>query len=80
MPLVSIVMPTFNSARTIEKSLRSISEQEYPQSNIEILLVDGGSTDSTLEIGAQFGAIAVPNPKTPQEYGKGRLYRLPGFR
>jgi len=70
MPLVSIVMPTFNSARTIEKSLRSISEQEYPQSNIEILLVDGGSTDSTLEIGAQFGAIAVPNPKTQQEYGK----------
>ena len=68
--LVSIVMPTFNSARTIEKSLQSISEQDYPRSSVEILLLDGGSTDETLKIGERYGAIAIPNPKTQQEYGK----------
>jgi glycosyltransferase involved in cell wall biosynthesis len=69
-PLVSIVMPTFNSAKIITKALASIREQNYPQAQIEILVVDGGSTDQTCVFAKQYGAIVLENPKTQQEYAK----------
>ena len=45
--LVSIITPCFNSEKTIEKTLACIEEQTY--SNIEYIIIDGGSTDATLE-------------------------------
>ncbi|WP_407269625.1 glycosyltransferase family 2 protein [Radiobacillus sp. PE A8.2] len=48
LPLVSIVTVCFNSANTIEDTIKSIKEQTYP--NIEYIIVDGGSTDNTLDI------------------------------
>src|SRR5262245_6146077 len=47
-PLVSIVTPSLNQAGTIAQTLRSIREQSYP--NVEHIVVDGVSTDGTLEI------------------------------
>lgn len=47
-PLVSIVTPTLNQGRFIEHTIRSIKAQTYPQ--IEHIVVDGGSTDDTLDI------------------------------
>jgi len=44
------VTPTFNSGCYIESYLESIEKQDYPKEKIEILFVDGGSTDNTLEI------------------------------
>src|ERR1041385_3037266 len=42
---VSIITVTFNSAATLEDTLRSVREQDYP--DIEHIIVDGGSTDRT---------------------------------
>jgi glycosyltransferase involved in cell wall biosynthesis len=50
MNTISVIMPTYNSIRTIKSSLQSIKNQSYPSESIEILTVDGGSTDGTLEI------------------------------
>ena len=47
-PLISIVIPTFNQGHFIEETLRSIILQNYEQ--LEIIVIDGGSTDSTLQI------------------------------
>jgi len=53
-PLVSVVIPVYNSGRTLEKTLQSIAKQTYPA--IEIIVADGGSIDNTLSIAKQYGA------------------------
>ncbi|MCF0184968.1 MAG: glycosyltransferase family 2 protein [Bacteroidaceae bacterium] len=68
--IYTIVMPTFNSGRTIEKSLKSIREQDFDQSEVEILVIDGGSTDDTLEIAAKYDATIMENPKRLPEFAK----------
>jgi len=47
-PLISIVVPTLNQAEFIEETLASIAGQNWPR--LEIIVMDGGSTDGTREV------------------------------
>ena len=58
-PFASVVVPTRNEERTIEQCLASIVAQDYPAGRLEILVVDGGSTDGTRERVAQAATRSV---------------------
>ena len=45
---LSIVTVTLNNSKTIEQTIKSVIDQNYP--NLEYIVIDGGSTDGTLEI------------------------------
>ena len=48
MKKISIITPSYNCECFIEKAIKSVMEQDYP--NFEHIIIDGGSTDGTLEI------------------------------
>lgn len=52
VPKISIVIPSYNQGRYLERTLRSVLNQTYP--NLELIVVDGGSTDGSAVIIARY--------------------------
>lgn len=55
LPLISIIVPVFNSEKYLERCLSSIKDQTYK--NLEIIVIDDGSTDGSLQIINDFQTI-----------------------
>jgi GT2 family glycosyltransferase len=51
LPLVSVIIPAYNAATTLERTLRSALDQTYPR--IEVIVVDDGSLDDTLRLATE---------------------------
>ncbi len=56
MPLISVIIPVYNGARTIRETISSVLAQSFE--DLEIIVINDGSTDNTAEILAN-----LPNPK-----------------
>jgi poly-beta-1,6-N-acetyl-D-glucosamine synthase len=52
MPLVSVLLPAYNEAERIGKTLESILASNYP--HVEVVVIDDGSTDETLAVASRF--------------------------
>lgn len=69
-PKISIITATLNAAGVLDDCYKSIAAQDYPKDKIELIIGDGGSTDSTLQIAQKYGAKVFSNPLKTAEAGK----------
>ena len=53
-PLVTTIIPSYNHARYVEQSMRSVLDQDYP--NLELIVIDDGSADGSHEVIRSFAA------------------------
>ena len=70
-PSVSFIVCTYNCKDNAERCFKSMINQEYPKNKVEMLALDGGSTDGTIELSKNLGVNVIHNPKKYPE-GKGR--------
>ncbi|MCZ6676652.1 MAG: glycosyltransferase [Candidatus Poribacteria bacterium] len=70
-PFISIVIPARNAQRTLKDCLESLKRLNYPKARMEILIVDGMSTDNTREIANLYDTTIVKNPKRSHRTGVG---------
>lgn len=75
-PLISIVTPSFNQGSFIERTIKSVLDQKYP--NLEYVIQDGGSTDETPTIVAQY-ATSLARWESTKDEGQSHAINL-GFR
>lgn len=54
LPKVSIIVSSKNNEETIEECLQALLTQNYPQDHLEIILIDGGSKDKTIQIAKKY--------------------------
>jgi glycosyltransferase involved in cell wall biosynthesis len=62
-PLVSVVIPCYNHGAYLAEAIESIQAQTYP--NIEILVIDDGSTDNTKEVACGFEKVRITINQMP---------------
>lgn len=75
-PLISVVIATFNSSQTLPQVLSAIGKQTLDKKMLEILVIDGGSTDETKSIALQYGCKVIHNPNVEPLYAKFLGYSL----
>ena len=70
-PSLSIIIPTYNSEKKLPVCLSSIAAQDYSKDKVEVIIVDGGSSDNTLTIAKKFKVEKViHNPGKFEEIGR----------
>lgn len=64
---LSIILPTYNNEKTLGECLNSLTKQNFPKNKYEILVIDGGSSDKTIEIARKFRTKIIKNPLKNEE-------------
>jgi glycosyltransferase AglE len=58
-PFVSIIIPVYNNGKELQKVLTSLNEQTYPNDRYEIIVVDNGSNDGTIDVVRQYSNVTL---------------------
>ena len=61
LPFVSVVIPVKDRAEELHRCLLSLSSLKYPRENIEVIVVDDGSSDNCVDIAKNWGAVVIPS-------------------
>ena len=79
--LVSVIIPNYNYAEYLRESIDSVLNQDYQE--IEVIVVDDGSTDESLEIlrsyGSQIKVIEIANSGAPTARNFGLMIAQGGY-
>jgi hypothetical protein len=75
LPFVSYIIPTYNAEKYLKRCLDPVFMQDYPKDKYEVIIADGGSTDSTRDILKKYDVQLVENSKKIAEYGKFLAYK-----
>jgi glycosyltransferase involved in cell wall biosynthesis len=70
LPKVSIIIPVKNMENTIKDLLDSIMQLDYPKDKVEVIIVDGGSNDKTLEIASKYPVKILREEGRGPNYGR----------
>lgn len=70
LPVITFIIPTYQAEQFIDMCLSAIMKQGYPKDKIEIFIIDGGSTDQTIELAKKYPVTVFHNEKRIAEYGK----------
>jgi glycosyltransferase involved in cell wall biosynthesis len=62
-PFVSVIIPAYNEERFIDKCLAAIKRQTYSKESYEIVVVDNGSSDETVQIARKYSSKVIILPK-----------------
>jgi cellulose synthase/poly-beta-1,6-N-acetylglucosamine synthase-like glycosyltransferase len=63
LPYVSVIIPSYNEEKTIERTIKSLLKLNYPRNKLEIIVVNDESTDNTINIVKKFKQIELINNK-----------------
>jgi len=69
LPSVSVIIPVYDAGHQLGLCLESIFSQDYPREKLEVLVIDGGSRDNTLEVAKKFPVKILHNPERYAEPG-----------
>lgn len=62
-PLISVIIPVKNEEENLELCLEALTKVEFPPDGVEIIVVDNGSEDRTLEVAQSFGLRILQRPE-----------------
>jgi glycosyltransferase involved in cell wall biosynthesis len=72
-PSVSVIIPVFNGERVVRPLLSSLARLDYPGDRYEVILVDNGSTDSTMQIAGEFAVRVLSEASVRSSYAARNL-------
>ena len=68
LPFVSVIVPVWNSSDLIGKCLTALAGQDYPRDRFEVIVVDNGSTDDSVEVVRSFAGVRLLVEPEPGSY------------
>lgn len=69
LPEISFVIPVYNAGDMLQACLESIFRQDYPKDKFEVLVIDGGSVDNTVDVAKKFPVRLIYNPERRADHG-----------